>query len=126
MEKEQDVRRRVKDVTSLSEQFQCLACRYKVILFTSFPELENHFLCIHKVSNLLTGPATSAVLLPTTLESFTCNLCSEGGWLKEQDVREHLGISHGDFFRDGQGFIVVTCRYAIKTSTQSMRILTAR
>ena len=92
------------------DQFQCLACPEQVTLFSFFADLENHFLCIHKVSDLLTGPATSAVLLPTTLEMFTCGLCSGGRWLEEQEVREHLGTRHGDFFRDGQRFFVVSCR----------------
>ena len=43
-------------------QFQCLACPGQVTLFSFFADLENHFLCIHKVSDLLTGPATSALL----------------------------------------------------------------
>ena len=108
--KEEQIIRSEKDITNLLEQFKCLACPGQVSLFSTFSALENHFLSIHKVSDLLTGPATSAVLLPTTLATFACSLCSEGGWLEEPEVREHLGTRHGDFFRDGTDFYVVYCR----------------
>ena len=93
-----------------SEQFQCLACPQQVTLFPTFPALEEHFLSVHKVQDLLGSPASSAVLLPSTLAIFTCKLCSQGECLGEQEVRDHLGATHGDFFLNRPGSYVLCCR----------------
>ena len=61
-----------------SEQFQCLACPQQVTQFSTFPALEKHFFSVQQVQDLLGGPASSAVLLPSTLAIFNCKLCSQG------------------------------------------------
>ena len=79
--------------------------------FPTFTEVEHHLEEVHGVRGVLGGPATRAVLLPSTLASHQCLLCGEGGWLEEEQVQEHLGEVHGMFFaRRGEEYSTSTCR----------------
>ena len=91
--------------------FGCMACP-TLPTFPRFAEVEHHLEEVHGVRGVLGGPATRAVLLPSTLTCHQCLLCGEGGWVEEEEqVQEHLGKVHGMFFaRRWEEYSTSICR----------------
>jgi len=90
--------------------FGCAACPSSPT-FPVFAEVEHHMEEVHGVRGVLRGPATRAVLLPSTLSTYQCLLCVEGGWVEEKQVQVHLSDVHGEFFaRRWEEYSTSTCR----------------
>ena len=107
-------------VADPSQSFQCLACKSPQLL-QNLPSLQLHFATEHGVVNLLSTPATQAVLPPASLschadsckpgELFaSCLFCGATG-LEEEEMKEHLGSRHGVVFQqDWKRFCSQHCR----------------
>jgi len=89
--------------------FQCLACESPHIEL-DLASLQKHFASKHRVPNLLSSPATQAVVPPRSLSSCHADSCDQsqslyvcifcgGTGLRENELKEHLGRMHGGFFK---------------------------
>jgi len=91
-----------------SQGFQCLACEMPHTE-VNLPSLQKHFASQHGVQNLLSSPATQAVVRLSSCHADSCNQSQSlygcvfcgGSGLQEKEMREHLGRTHGDFFKQG-------------------------
>ena len=91
--------------------FGCVACTPSPT-FPTFLQVQRHLEEVHGVRGLLEGPATRAVLLPSTLTSHSCLLCGKEGW-KEKELLHHLSSTHGEFFaRRWREYSSTSCRWA--------------
>ena len=88
--------------------FQCVACQPPVC-FGGVPAVEEHFLLVHKVPNLLASPATKAVALPSSIFCnrnscplpHHCRLCkaaSTNSYFGDE-LKNHMETVHGQFFQ---------------------------
>jgi len=93
-----------------SQGFQCLACECEPLhIEQDLASLQKHFASKHCVPNLLSSPATQAVVPPRRLgchadscnqnqSLYVCIFCGGTG-LRENEMKEHLGRIHGGFFK---------------------------
>ena len=114
-------------VADPSHSFTCLACKSPQLL-QDLPSLQLHFATEHGVVNILSSPATQAVLPPATFfchadscipdEFFaSCLFCGASG-LQEEEMKEHLGSRHGVFFQqDWKRHCSQHCRYTVLCTT---------
>jgi len=92
------------------DMFACMACPTSPT-FLRFTEVEHHLEEVHGVRGVLWGPATRAVLLPSTLTTHQCLLCEEGELVEEEQMQEHMSTAHGMFFaRRWEEYSASTCR----------------
>ena len=97
-------------LVKMAGMFGCVACP-TFPTFPRFAEVEHHLEEVHGVRGVLGGPATRAVLLPSTLTCHQCLLCGEGGGVEEEQVQVHLGEVHGMFFaRRWEEYSTSSCR----------------
>ena len=110
-------------VADMSHSFTCLACKSPQIL-QNLQSLQLHFATEHGVVNILSSPATQAVLPPANFfchadsrnpDQFfaSCLFCGASG-LQEEEMKEHMGSRHGVFFqRDWKRHCSQHCRYTV-------------
>ena len=96
-------------IVAESQSFKCLACKSPQLL-ESLHSLQLHFATEHGVVNLLSSPATQAVVPPASFSCHAdhCNHCNEfhasclfcgATGLQEEEMMEHLGSRHGHIFQ---------------------------
>ena len=110
-------------VADPSQFFKCLACKSPKLL-ESLHTLQLHFATEHGVVNLLSSPATQAVVPPASFSCHadscnpdefhaSCLLCGANG-LQEEEMKEHLGSRHGLVFQqDWKQYCSRHCRQGL-------------
>ena len=110
-------------VADPSQSFKCLACKSPKLL-ESLHSLQLHFATEHGVVNLLSSPATQAVVPPASFSCHanscnpdefyaSCLFCGATG-LQEEEMKEHLGSRHGVVFQhDWKRYCSQHCRWEL-------------
>ena len=110
-------------VADPNQSFKCLACKSSSQLLQSLQSLQLHFATEHGVVNLLSTPATRAVLPPASFsrhadlcnpdEFFaSCLFCGATG--SQEEMKEHLGSRHGLVFQqDWKRYSSLHCRFRL-------------